>query len=80
MRVLYERGLAPLAAELSALGFETAALEDGGEADAVLFAASAHAALRARPGPGGALLLNARGMNAAQAANALRKRARGPVL
>ena len=51
MRVLYERGLAPLAAELSALGFETAALEDGGEADAVLFAASAHAALRARPGP-----------------------------
>lgn len=80
MRILYERGLDPLAAELSAMGFETAALETGGEADAVLFCASAHAALRARPGAGGAFLLNARGMNAAQAARALRGRAQSPIL
>lgn len=79
VRILYERGLDPLAAELAAMGFETARLEEGGAADAVLFASGAHAAMRVRPGAGGALLLNARGMNAAEAANAVRRRAREPI-
>lgn len=79
MRVLYERGLSPLAAELSALGFETALLEEGVAADAVLFAANAHAALRTRGAPGGTVLINARGMNAAQAAAAIHRRAQSPV-
>lgn len=79
MRILYERGLDPLAAQLAAMGFETARLEDGGTADAVLFAAGAHAAMRARPAAHGTLLLNARGMNAAQAANAVRRRMQEPI-
>lgn len=80
MRVLYEKGLDALASGLSALGYETALLEPGATGDAVLFCSSAHAALRARPAPGGTLLLNARGMSAAQAAQAIRRRAQGPVL
>ena len=79
MRVLYERGLAPLAAQLSTMGCETAPLDEGGAADAVLFQTGAHAAMRARPGAKGALLINARGMNAAQAAGAIRRRRQEPI-
>lgn len=79
MRVLYESSLAPLAAQLAAMGFETAPLDEGGAADAVLFQAGAGAAMRARPGANGALLLNARGMNAAQAAGAIRRRLQEPI-
>ena len=58
---------------------DAGAKAEGGAADAVLFASGAHAAMRVRPGAGGALLLNARGMNAAEAANAVRRRAREPI-
>lgn len=79
MVVLYASELAPLATALGTMGFEMHPMQEGMAADAVLFSASPGSAMRARPAPGGALLLNARGMSAAQAAQALRRRSQAPL-
>jgi len=79
VKVVYQSDLAPLAQQLGAMGFEMHPLGAEIAADAVLFTASPARALAARPAPGGALLLNVRGMNAAQAAQALRRRCQGPL-
>ena len=79
MKVLYQEDLSPLAGELARMGFEMHPLGEDIVADAVLFTSSAKRALQSKPGAHGALLLNARGLNAAQAAQALRRRMRMPL-
>ncbi|GHU83636.1 hypothetical protein FACS1894196_3830 [Clostridia bacterium] len=79
MKVLYPGDLAPLARELGAMGFEMCPIGGQEAADAVLFTHSPARALAVRPAPGGALVLNVRGMSAAQAAQALRRRTQAPI-
>ena len=76
MKVLYQEGLGSLAGALGKMGFEMHPLGEDIVADAVLFTSSAKRALQSKPGAHGALLLNAKGLNAAQAADALRRRMR----
>ncbi len=80
MKVVYQNDLAPLAQQLGAMGFDMHPMGTSVPADAVLFTSAPGRALRTRPAPGGAVLLNVRGMSAAQAAQALRRRAQAPVL
>ena len=68
-----------LAQQLGAMGFEMHPMGAGIAADAVLFTSAPGRAMRARPAPGGALLLNVAGMSAAQAAEALRRRSQAPL-
>ena len=79
MKVLYQEGLASLAGALTEMGFEMHPMGEDIEADAVLFTSSVRRALQSKPGAHGALLLDARGLNAAQAAQALRRRAQTPL-
>ena len=79
MKVLYQEGLASLAGALGKMGFEMHPMNEEIEADAVLYTSSVKRALQSKPGIHGALLLNARGLNAAQAADALRRRMRTPL-
>ncbi len=80
MTVIYQPDLAPLAGQLGAMGFEMHPLGTDVLADAVLFTNAAARALAAKPAPAGALLLNVRGLNAAQTAAALKRRARERIL
>jgi len=80
MKVAYQPELEQMAKSLAALGFDMCPLGQEDAADAVLFEASAGNALRARCGKQGAVLLNVRGMNAAEAAQALRRRCKGSIL
>lgn len=79
MRVLYQENLSSLAHALSNMGFEMHPMGADIAADAVLFTTSSHRALKAKPGAGGAFLLNAKGLSAAQAAQALRRRSQMPL-
>jgi len=79
MKVMYQSDLAPLAAALGKMGFEMHPLGAELAADAVLFTSAPGRALAARPAPSGTLLLNVRGMSAAQAAEALRRRCQAPL-
>lgn len=79
MKVVYQTDLGPLAGQLGAMGFEMHPMGADVAADAVLFTASPGRALKARPGASGALLLNVRGMSAAEAARALRRRSQAPI-
>lgn len=79
MKVVYQPDLVPLARALGAMGFEMHPLGADVAADAVLFTSLPGRALHARPAPGGALLLNVRGLNAAETARALRRRAQTPL-
>jgi len=80
MVVAYQSDLGALARELGTMGFEMHPLGDEVAAEAVLFTSQPARALAQAPARRGALLLNVRGMNAAQAAQALRRRAAGPIL
>lgn len=80
MKVVYEQGLAPLAAALHTMGFEMHPMGAEVLADAVLFTASSGAAMRQKPGQGGALVLNVRGLSAAETAEALKRRVHGALL
>ena len=79
MKVLYQEDLSSLANALSRMGFEMHPMGEDILADAVLFTTSAQRALQSRPGLRGALMLNAKGLNAAQAAQALRRRTQAPL-
>ena len=79
MKVLYHQELARLAVALQAMGFEMQPLAEDATADAILFASVSKAAMKTRPAPGGTLLLNARGMSAAEAAQALRRKTQTPL-
>lgn len=79
MKVLYQENLASLADALGRMGFEMHPMGEDVAVDAVLFTSSAKSALQSRPGAHGALMLNAKGLNAAQAAHALRRRSRTPL-
>lgn len=79
MKVLYQENLAQLAGALGKMGFEMHPMGEDIDADAVLFTSSARRALESRPGSRGVLLLNAKGLTAAQAANALRRRLPTPL-
>ncbi len=80
MVVTYQQDLAPLAQQLGAMGFEMHPMGADIAADAVLFTSQSARALTAMPAGRGAVLLNVKGMSAAQAAQALRRRAAGPIL
>ncbi|MDR0928642.1 MAG: YkuS family protein [Oscillospiraceae bacterium] len=79
MTVVYPQELTPLAQALSGMGFTMQPMGAEVAADAVLFTSSPHLAMRERPGAQGALLLNVRGMSAAQTAQALRRRSQAPL-
>lgn len=79
MKIVYAPETAPLAHDLRGMGFELHAMGEDVAADAVLFAANARDALHVRPGSAGALLLNVRGLSAAETAEALRRRIRGSI-
>jgi len=79
MKVLYQQELAHLVPVLQTMGFEMHPLSDDATADAILFASSPQAAMRAHAVPGGTLLLNVRGMSPSEAAQALRRRAQTPL-
>ena len=80
MKVVYQNDLTGLARQLGGMGFEMHPMGAPVAADAVLFTSMPRHALAAKPAQGGALLLNVRGMSAAQAAEALRRRAQEAVL
>ncbi len=80
MKVVYPADLSQLANTLGSMGFEMHPMGADIMADAVLYAASPSKAFAVRPSPGGAFLLDVRGMSAAQAAQALRRRAQAPIL
>jgi len=79
MKVLYQEDLSSLASALSRMGFEMHPMGEDITADAVLFTSSAKRAFQSRPGVHGAVLLNAKGLNAAQAAHALRRKMQTPL-
>jgi hypothetical protein len=79
MKVTYQQGLENLAGSLSQMGFEMIPLGQEQETDAVLYRQGIEAALRARPSGRGALLLNVRGLSAAQTAQALRRRCHAQI-
>ncbi|MCL1965033.1 MAG: hypothetical protein FWF69_08235 [Firmicutes bacterium] len=79
MKVVYQSDLTALARQLGSMGFEMHPMGAAVAADAVLFTSAPERAIRTRPAAGGAFLLNVRGMNAAQAAQALRRRSQAPL-
>lgn len=79
MKVLYQENLSTLASALSNMGFEMHPLGSDIVADAVLFTTSAQRAFASKPGASGTFLLNAKGLSAAQTAQALRRRSQAPL-
>lgn len=79
MNVVYTPGLEGLAQSLGSMGFHMHPLDADVSADAVLCEGNLHAALRTRSAPGGAFVLNVRGLSPAQTAQALRRRCRTPL-
>lgn len=79
MKVVFQNDLEPLARVLGNMGFEMHPMGEDVTADAVLFTSSPARALAAKPSSRGALLLNVRGMSAAQTAEALRRRSQAPL-
>ncbi len=74
MKVAFQQGLEPLADSLTQMGFDMVPLGQEQETDAVLYQQGIEVALRAKPSRRGAMLLNVRGLSAAQTAQALRRR------
>ncbi len=74
MTVAFEQGLEALAGSLSGMGFTMVPLGQESETDAVLYQQGLTVALGARPSRRGAVILNVRGLSAAQTAEALRSR------
>ncbi|MEG0766398.1 MAG: hypothetical protein RR482_01665 [Clostridia bacterium] len=79
MKVIYQSGLEALAHSLHTMGFEMHAMQEQVAADAVLFAQDLQGAAKTRVRKHGAMLLNVRGLSAAQTAEALRRRCNGPL-